>query len=123
MKALTANVIAIALLAASPAFAAPADQPPTFDIAPTCRDSVQLGGEAGSGSSCLADEAAARQQVQQQWSQFSKKNREECATLVNIGGPPSYVELITCLEDAREAENPSQLATPSPANGNSMQRR
>jgi len=83
-----------------------ADNVPKFDIARGCR----LDNPASSGlaeeqplKKCLSDEQQALQQLQTQWSQFSEADRTTCTITTNIDDTPSYVELLTCLEEAKEA--------------------
>jgi hypothetical protein len=102
-----------ALLAA--AFAAPAraDDVPTLQIGPSCeaagRGTVVLG---RSKESCLADEAAARDALQKNWSKYSATDKQQCLGMEKTGGPSSYVELQSCLEirrDARDIRNGGPL--------------
>lgn len=91
-----------------------ADRIPNFDIDPSCR-------RAASGSIglrqdlrvCRLDENAARDQLANKWSEFSFADRQSCTTLESSGGDPTYTELITCLEMARDARRlPSEAAIP-----------
>ena len=47
---------------------------------------------------CVNDENRARQQLVSQWSKFSASSRAQCIPLENVGGTPSYVSLLTCLQ-------------------------
>jgi len=38
------------------------------------------------------------------WSQYGAAQRSECDGLVTTGGASSYVELLTCLEMAKQAK-------------------
>ena len=49
-------------------------------------------------------EQAARSQLEKDWSQYSKAQHSQCDGLVTTGGAPSYVELLTCLEMAKQAK-------------------
>lgn len=78
-----------------------ADRVPSYDIVRNCK--LDLAAAAGlvldqSVKSCVNDEQNARQQLQKQWSTFPASNRKSCATEENIGGTPSYVSLLTCLQ-------------------------
>jgi hypothetical protein len=55
--------------------------------------------------SCLKDEQAARDRIGEQWTQFAQSDKTNCARLATMGGDPSYVELLTCLEMARDVKN------------------
>jgi hypothetical protein len=50
--------------------------------------------------SCVQDEQQALDQLQTQWSQFASSDRVMCTdeTTEGDGVPPSYVELLTCLQ-------------------------
>jgi hypothetical protein len=78
-----------------------ADRVPTFDIARSCK--LDLAATAGlsddqSLKSCVSDEKKARQQLVSQWSKFSGSSKTECIPQESIGGTPSYVSLLTCLQ-------------------------
>jgi hypothetical protein len=78
-----------------------ADRPPNFDITHTCRLdlSAAFGVTAGpQDKSCIQDERNARQQLQTQWARFPATARANCASMESIGGTPSYVSLLTCLQ-------------------------
>lgn len=84
------------LLSASAAFA---DEVPRYNIEATCRAAPALAGGAGNvDRDCLRDEAQALTQVEQQWAGFDAHRRDTCAQETRIGGPPSYVALLTCLQ-------------------------
>jgi hypothetical protein len=81
--------------------AAMADSVPKYDMARTCRlDVAAAAGLAVSESSkaCVRDEKGARAQLQKQWTTFPAAKRTSCAGQSNIGGTPSYVGLLTCLQ-------------------------
>jgi hypothetical protein len=78
-----------------------ADKAPTFDIARSCK--LDVAATAGlsvdqSVKSCASDEKKARQQLASQWSKFSSSSKAECIPQESIGGTPSYVSLLTCLQ-------------------------
>jgi hypothetical protein len=78
-----------------------ADNVPTFDIARSCKlDAAATAGltEDQSDSSCVRDEKQAQQQLGSQWSKFAASSRAQCTSLESIGGTPSYVSLLTCLQ-------------------------
>ena len=87
-----------------------ADNVPKFDIARGCR----LDNTAASGLAeeeplrkCVSDEQQALQQLQTQWSQFSESDRATCTTATTSDDTPSYVELLTCLQEAKEVRGQS----------------
>jgi len=77
------------------------DRVPAFDISRSCK--LDLAATAGlsvdqSLKNCVNDENRARQQLMSQWSKFSTSSRAQCIPLENVGGTPSYVSLLTCLQ-------------------------
>jgi hypothetical protein len=91
----------IAILAAfSPV--AVSDAVPKFDIVRECRFE---GGSTVEFDRCSEDEAAALEQLKANWAQFAGVERSNCLSAATVGGLASYVELLTCLEMAREANN------------------
>ncbi len=89
----------------SAGFAIPiADGPPTLAVEQGCREAAradplkQITAEA-----CMGQERSAREQLTKDWATFSAGDRTHCLRLTNIGGMPSYVELITCLQMSRDA--------------------
>jgi hypothetical protein len=49
-------------------------------------------------NNCVSDEKRARQQLESQWSKFPASGKAQCIPQESIGGTPSYVSLITCLQ-------------------------
>jgi len=91
---------------ASQLFITVADNVPKYDIQRGCRaDNTNTSGLSvgldESTKNCIKDEQTARDQLQSQWSQFSPANRATCSRdETDVSGvPPSYVELLTCLQD------------------------
>jgi hypothetical protein len=94
-----------------------ADGPPRFDIARGCKvDSVSaFDPNAGLNATikrCMDDEQHAKAQLETQWSGFTNSDRAIC-TSETVGEqsddnatPPSYVELLTCLQDQQLARKP-----------------
>jgi hypothetical protein len=85
-----------------------ADDVPKYDIVRGCRlDSTQAfdlnAGMNESVKRCVADEQGAMAQLQTQWSQFRETDKGVCTGQANIGGTPSYVDLLTCLQLAKDA--------------------
>jgi hypothetical protein len=78
-----------------------ADRIPAFDISRSC--GLDLAATAGltvdqSLKNCLGDEKRARQRLARQWSKYSAASKATCIPQESIGGTPSYVSLMTCLE-------------------------
>jgi hypothetical protein len=82
-----------------------ADAVPKFDVKRTCRPTagaaILPGREA---SACERDENDARTKLEQDWRQYSATERVKCTTFVALDRAPSYVELLTCLEMAKQAK-------------------
>ncbi len=103
-----------ALLAATPLMLAAADRVPTFDLKPTCGGAAStMDGTRGSDI-CLNSEKAARDDLVKQWAQFPAADRTRCVQLASMTQMPSYVQVLTCLEMARESR---QLETPQRTTG------
>jgi len=49
---------------------------------------------------CVQSEGQARTELQRNWSKFLAAARPLCLQEVNMGGPPSYTELLVCLQMA-----------------------
>lgn len=99
----TGYIVISALLLGTQAVCA-ADSPPRFDITPICRAAASAGvSDTRTAEACRRDEELAQQTLGQQWSQFSLAQQTECVRLSSRGGNPSYVELLTCLEMAKQA--------------------
>jgi hypothetical protein len=77
------------------------DTVPKFDIVREC--GIE-GGPSVDVARCSRDEAAALRQLQQAWAQYAGADRKSCTTEATIGDFASYVELLTCLEMARDVE-------------------
>jgi hypothetical protein len=80
------------------------DSVPQFDIVRECRFE---GGPAGSFDRCAQDEAAALSELKSNWAKFGSVDRKTCMAATTNGGFVSYVELLTCLEMARDAVSAS----------------
>ncbi len=91
----------IAILATFSPVAA-SDAVPKFDIVRECRFE---GGSTIEFDRCSQDEAAALEQLRANWEQFAGVDKSTCLSAATVGGLASYVDLLTCLEMAREANN------------------
>jgi hypothetical protein len=93
------QTLAAATLLMLPANISIAQQLPRFDIEATCREAQPLGPEDRDPyQGCIRDEGQARAELQRQWAQFDPANRTSCVEETGIGGYPSYVEVLTCLQ-------------------------
>jgi hypothetical protein len=108
MRTLTVSVIGAAIAAAMQGVAA-ASGPPELDVHPSCRAADRVSFAAGADKprsdmqACLDDEHTARGALLKRWAGFSPVARTQCVGMNRTGGPPSYVELLTCLEVMRDA--------------------
>jgi hypothetical protein len=78
-----------------------ADGVPKFDIARSCKlDVAATAGLADDQSikSCMNDEQKAKRQLASQWSKFPAAGRASCTSEESVGGTPSYVSLLSCLQ-------------------------
>lgn len=102
----SASKIATAvLLLGLPAAAALADSPPRLDVTQSCDAAARGAISAGRDKeSCFADERAARDLLAKGWTNFNAAHKTQCIGNVKTGGPPSYVELLSCLEVMRDAK-------------------
>ncbi len=80
-------------------FPASAQQLPRFDIETICRDAPALTAEDRDPvQGCMRDEANAERQLQAIWSGTAVASRETCARETQVGGSPSYVDMLTCVQ-------------------------
>ena len=79
-----------------------ADQVPNLDVRPDCpaTDIADM-----SQQTCLEDGRAARNDLMKEWGQFPAQDKAMC-TDESKNYHPSYVELLTCIEIARDAKIP-----------------
>jgi len=78
-----------------------ADQLPRFDIARSCKlDDAAMAGVSVDQplKRCIGDEEQAQRQLGSLWPTFSTSSKETCGTVESVGGTPSYVSLLTCLQ-------------------------
>jgi hypothetical protein len=77
--------------------------PPALDFAPGCRATNQSNQANLQG--CFRDETAARTKLSETWLQYAVTDRANCSAMATSGGvTQSYVELMTCLQMAKEAK-------------------
>jgi hypothetical protein len=83
-----------------------ADEVPTYDVRKSCKADLQQYSSAQSPTGCLTDEQNARTTLVSQWTQFSPDSRTRCMQMVgDPAGPQSYVELLTCLQMAKDVKS------------------
>ena len=54
-------------------------------------------------TACKKDEENARTKLEQDWAKYTPAQQTHCVQLSTLGGPASYVELMTCLELSKAA--------------------
>jgi hypothetical protein len=113
----SASKIAIAVvLLGLPAAAALADGPPKLDVTVSCngaaRGAISVGRDK---ESCLADERSAQDVLAQNWSKYGAADKIQCVGNVKTGGPPSYVELLSCLEVMKDAKEIREAKPAAPS--------
>jgi hypothetical protein len=58
---------------------------------------------------CSKDEADALRQLQAEWMEFVTADKTTCLVATMIGGFASYVELLTCPENARDVRGEEKI--------------
>ena len=72
---------------------------PRYNVEAMCRAAPTLeAGARNTDQNCVRDETQAHTQLGQQWAGFDARRRDVCVKEASIGGPPSYVALLTCLQ-------------------------
>jgi hypothetical protein len=95
-----------------------ADQMPKFDVEANCRAAAARARNSEYVAVCMQEERDARSKIEQSWSQFKPPDKEHCVQLSRLGGQPTFTELLTCLELARDvrvlhSESPPEMTTPA----------
>jgi hypothetical protein len=89
-----------------PSIAAP-ELVPKFNTGPSCespaRKAISHGSSKGSIEACRKSEKEAHGVLNKQWPQYAKIDKTNCVGKVSQGGPPSYIELHSCLETMKHA--------------------
>jgi hypothetical protein len=97
-----------------------ADTVPRYDVRSTCRAAVALAGgtEGRTVENCMATEDTARKDLEKDWAKTPTAERTQCVGTVAVGGSPSYVELLICLEmmqDSRKHQQEERAKSRKPA--------
>ncbi len=96
--------LAAALIVVATTAIAFADTVPAFDVVLACRRAGEAAVAPGRTSEgCQNDENRAKETLQKQWGDFADADRARCTRVSGMGGPSSYVELLTCLDMAKTA--------------------
>lgn len=93
-----------AVLAGGHLLIAVVDKVPQLNYEPICRE-LESGkvGIKDSFEICVKDEAIAREKLAREWDGFSAADRAGCVRGATMDRTASYVEVLTCLELARDA--------------------
>src|SRR6478672_3105958 len=70
---------------------------------PTGRDAGERGGPDLGLAQCVKSEQAVRERLVKEWSTFASADKANCVGEEKSGPLPSYTDLVTCLEMARDA--------------------
>jgi len=82
-----------------------ADEVPRLDYEITCRAARPLSAQdTRTYQTCMNDETGARSQLERQWLQFPASAKGRCTQEASLGGSPSCVELLTCLQIAKDVD-------------------
>jgi hypothetical protein len=95
---------------------------PKLNVTPSCQAAAKEVGPADAKitlSGCLQAEDRARQQLVNEWPQFTQADRRMCFATVR-GFEPTYSELVTCLEMERDLRRPPTSAQPTANAGTSV---
>ncbi|MFH6785633.1 MULTISPECIES: hypothetical protein [Methylobacterium] len=91
--------VVVGLVLSGPALAR-ASGVPAYSVSQACALERRPGPNASAASErgCVSDERAARRSLRRLWATFPASDRQNCRQESEIGGPPSYVALLTCLQ-------------------------
>jgi len=99
-----AGLIALPLLGS----VAWAEGVPRFDISAMCRAAPRLqASDQDTDQNCVRDETEARAELERQWAGYDAGVRERCIRETTVGGAPSYVDALTCIQMAGGNAPPS----------------
>ena len=105
-RSLSAIIVAASFLFAIPSIVSAAE-PPKWDVQKSCQSSFTAdagGADRQRVSSCVSDEKTAGDTISKDWASYPGPDREHCQQLATLGGTPSYVEMLTCLQIARDTK-------------------
>jgi hypothetical protein len=80
------------------------DAVPKFNVGPSCESAARrMVFVKTSKEACIKQEMEAHKVLVRHWSQFAKIDKTNCVNKITQGGPPSYSELLSCLENMQHA--------------------
>lgn len=102
LSAISAPLVIVAALIT----ALPAHAQPKWDSQKSCEASYAADTSTGRERipRCVADEKQASDELTSNWAKYPVRERDHCQQLATLGGTPSYVEMLTCLQIARETQ-------------------
>jgi hypothetical protein len=68
-------------------------------------------------AACQHDENDARTKLEQEWTRYNAAQRSQCENFAGRDRAPSYVELLTCLEIAKQAAELPESRKQEPSAG------
>jgi hypothetical protein len=117
-KLFATSLFAFTLLGA--AQQARADDVPVLNVNPVCHGIAQQAAtpaERGdmdlAFKQCVESEHAARDKLATEWTTFAAADKASCLAEARMAGLPSYTDLLTCLEMARDAKKLNAPGAPS----------
>ena len=88
---------------------AAADGVPKIDVNKTCRMSAQGSSTPSQDlQTCITAQNSAREELTKEWTTYSAADRQRCTSMAISGYLPSYVELVVCLQVARDVKKISK---------------
>jgi hypothetical protein len=121
MSGFAVRIAFLAISLGAPAAIALAESPPTLNVVTSCEAAARGAIAAGRDKeACMGDERAARDSLAKGWDKYAPGDKTECVGMNSKGGPPSYVELLSCLEimrDAKSIRDTDALAPPAAGQG------
>jgi hypothetical protein len=90
------------------------DAVPNFNVDPSCQAAAQQAAAADQITVCRNSEQRAHDEIARQWPQLNTADKAQCVPAAKIGGHPTYTELLTCLEMARDVRKLHGKGQPEP---------
>jgi hypothetical protein len=97
-------LFAIAILIAGATQAMPQGIP-SFKVEQGCREVSSWPNKLTTFDKCMQNEKSARDDLINNWEAFVASDRRVCIAETSADGTPSYVELLECLNMARDSRN------------------
>jgi len=91
------------------------DAVPNFNVEPSCQAAAQQAASADYVTVCRKSEQRAHDEIARQWPQSTTADKAQCVPAVTAGGNPTYTELLTCLELARDVRKMHGKGQPTTA--------